>query len=301
MVGVELSKLVHQRIFYIALVFIILTVGLSVFVESRPPDEGVDEDLTQAEITQVRVDGGFVPLINACTNGFKIAIIFLLILGSLSLSSEASSGTLRMILIRPFRRSEFLIAKILTLIMVVIIIMALVKLLSLILVESLYGLGPVVEPYQEYETCVAKSVMSRYTLYSFILVLLPLVAVVSLGLFFSTLIENTGIVVAMTLLVYLTLDYFVIGLFPEIAPYLFPYYNTFYFNTLFDISFHRDLTDIWRFRVIDMALGLKVDEPFAITPARQWIIIKSIIIPVGYSIFFFISSLLIFRKKDILV
>lgn len=300
LVGVELSKLVHQRIFYIALVFIILTVVISVFVESGP-EKGVDEELPRTETTPGRADGGFVPLSNACINGFKLAIIFLLIFGSLSLSSESSSGTLRMVLIRPFQRGELLIAKALTLIIVVVIIMALVELLSLILVDSFYGLGPVVDPDYEYEPYVAQCVMSRYTLYSFILVLLPLVAIISLGLFFSTLIENTGLVVALTLLVYLTLDYFVIKLFPEIAPYLFPYYNTLYFNTLYDISYYQDLTEIWRFRVIDGWLGLIKNEFEGITdPVRQWVIIKSIIIPLGYSILFFISSLFVFHKKDIL-
>jgi len=301
LVSIELSKLVHQRIFYIALVFIILTVVISVFVESGSREKAV-EGLTQAETTQGRADGGFVPLCSACVNGFKLAIIFLLIFGSLSLSSEASSGTLRMILIRPFRRSELLIAKTLTLIMVVIIIMALVELLSLTLVDSFYGLGPVVDPDFVYKPYVTKQVMSRYALYSFVLVLLPLIAVISFGLFLSTLIENTGLVVALALLIYLILDYFVIELFPEVAPYLFPYYNNLYFKTLSNISFYQDLTEIWRFRVIDGWLGLIKEESERITdPVRQWVIIKSIIIPLGYSILFFISSLIIFRKKDILV
>lgn len=294
LVGVEFSKLRHQRLCYIALGFIILTVVLSVLVA---PGES-------AEIAETTRSGGFAPFSRACLNGLQLGAIFLLIFSSMTIASESSTGTLRMILTKPFRRGEFILTKLIVLIILTLGIMLLVGLLTFILVGQFYGFGNVIEPSLSPDEApyeyVTKTVMLRYSIYSLILTLLPLIAIALFGLFISTLIENVGVAVGLSILVYLLLDYLIGGLAEWMAPYLFNHYNTFYFSTLADLS-QGILTEIWHFQAIDTVLGLKDTKTPLITTAKQWVIIKSIIIPIGYSILFLITSLIIFRRKDVLV
>ena len=300
-----MGKLFHQRIFYLGLFLIVLTVVLSVLVEppSKPTTQGSNvEELSSQPKPSVRTDGGFQPLANACQNGFMVVALFLLIFGSLSVASETTLGTIRMILTRPFRRSELMLAKIIALCICAILMALLVDILSVALVQIRYGFGNVVDPRFQTEIFCQKSEMFRFAGHSFILVLLPLMTTGIFGLFISTLIENSGLAVALTLII-IPINYFVLALFPDIATYSFTHYTNYFTGALMDVA--GVFTGADRpFRIIDHWLGLPVDESLLTSnlfPGWQWEVIKSIIIPISYTILLSILSIIIFKRKDVVV
>jgi len=308
LISVEFMKITRQRLFFIALFLITLTVVLSVLLEPSEGKKSSSEELgTTSETVQKlahRPDGGFGPLIRGCKNGFALAAIFILIFSALSIATETTSGTIRMVLTRPIRRSELFLAKALTLIIIAIIIILLIEILSFAISYLAYGLSHVTDatypdtPFPQ----GAKVLMIRYTLYSFIMVAFPLIAIIFFGLFISSFVENVGIAIALAILIYLSFDYIIIGLFDKVAPYLFSYYHAFYLDRLYDLS--GAIADSnWAFKVIDEWIGLGKGEikTSALYPEWQLMVIKSIIVPIGYIIVFTIPSLIILRRKDILV
>ncbi len=275
-------KITHQKLFYIALVLICLAVLGSIFA---------DKIFTAAE----EPSAGFTVLTRASINGFKIGAIFLLIFGSLIIAGEMTMGTVKMTLIRPYHRSEWILAKALTLIILVLATMVLVELSGLFVVWQAYGFTDVADPVIKNYVHLEKAVMLRYLVYSFVLVILPLISIALLGLFISTLLEHVGSAVALAILLYLALDYLVLGLFDNLAPYCFTYYLDWYLVTCQDLS-QGILGEISKFQAIDGILGLETAGETDIIP-----LIKSIAVPIGYSLIFGIASLVVFKRRDILV
>ena len=293
---VEFSKLRCQKFIYLALIIILLTVVLTVVSPKLiTPAEN-------AELETPAVVNGFEPMVKGCLNGFKIAVLFLLIFGSLMISNETNTGTLRMVLGRPFRRSEFFLAKGLTLVLIALLIAGLIQVISLGLAGYLYGFTDIMDPtYPDYEPYALKAEMFRYTFYSVVMFLIPLISVAFLGLFISTLIENTGVAVAVAILLYLPLDYLVIGLFDQLAPYIFNNYLDYYFVTFQDMT-GTILEESWRFKIIDDFLGVgQTGEEAVFDSGKKLAVLGSLLVPFIYIILFSFISLFIFKKKDVLV
>jgi hypothetical protein len=116
-----------------------------------------------------------------------------------------------------------------------------------------------------------------------------------MGLFISTFIENAGIAVAISIIVYLIIDTFIVGLFENLSSFLFNYYLNYYLSTLKDIS-EGVLQEIWKFKVINSFFGIQQEDVLIDVP-RKVEIIKSIIIPVVYSVIFVILSIITVNKK----
>ncbi|MBI4835477.1 MAG: ABC transporter permease subunit [Planctomycetes bacterium] len=313
--GVELGKLMRQRIFYIALFLIILVVVFSIFWEvswNAPSGKtssggGEVENLeeTAKPVEASRPDGGFGPLTRACMNGFGLATIFILICASLSISSEMTTGTIRMMLIRPVRRSEFFISKAFALIIVAMMIVLLIELLSFVLVDIVYGFSKVTNPtygdvpFEQGELAL----MVRYTIYTFLLVILPFITTIFLGLLISTLVENVGVAIAAAILIYLIMDYFIISIFDNAGTYFFSYYDVFYLDQLSSLA-KAYSGDSWAFSVLDQLLGFGTGEiKNSSLYLEKWLpmVAKSALVPIGYIILFSVPSLIVLKKKDILV
>lgn len=279
---VEGYKITRQNLLYIALALICLAVLGSVCA---------DKIFTSAD----EPTSGFTVLARAALNGFKIGAILLLIFGSLMIAGEMTSGTIKMVLIRPYRRSEWILAKALTLMILVLVTMVVVEILGLLVVWQAYGFTDVADPIIKDYIHLEKAIMLRYLVYSFVLVILPLIAIALLGLFISSLLEHVGSAVALAILFYLALDYLVIGLFDNLAPYCFTYYLDWYLVTCGDLA-QGILGEISKFQAIDQILGFEVSGEVDTIP-----LIKSIVVPLGYSLIFGLASLVVFKRKDILV
>jgi ABC-type transport system involved in multi-copper enzyme maturation permease subunit len=307
LIGVELTKLTRQRIFYTALILIIATVVLSVLLEAPEKKSGHDEELSSSAAAKSqpakRPDGGFGPLSKACKNGFILASILMLIFSSLSVSSETTTGTIRMILTRPIRRSELFFAKAITLIMVAVFIVIIIEVISVSLSYAAYGLNNIT--YAEYPDTPfqegARGLMLRYSFYSFALTIFPLVAIIFFGLLVSTLVENAGFAVALAILIYLAFDYILIGLVDDLSPYFFFYYDNFYWDKLNDLA-NTISNSTGEFSVLDELLGFGNGDIKTAMRYHEWLftVLRSIIVPIAYVIIFSIPSLVILNKKDIL-
>ncbi|MFA5795171.1 MAG: ABC transporter permease [Candidatus Brocadiia bacterium] len=279
LIKIELFKLSRQRFTYIAVFIIILTVLGTIF-------------LTKSE-TAVN---SFTLLSRALLNGLRIAALFILIIGCLSIASETTSGTIKTILISPIRRSELFLAKAVTLIITAVLITLLIELVSYTAVWLGFGFFDITDPTIKDYIHLQKSEMLRYTLYTFIMVFLPVVSIAFFGLFISSLVENAGIAVAVGILFYLFIDYFIIGLLPQFAPYIFSYYLDYFPKTLADLS-EGILGQMWKFTGIDYILGIK---PQGDEIVDYLSLVKTRIVPLGYVIIFIVVGLMAVRKKDII-
>ncbi len=278
---VETYKLTRQRLFYIALFLICLTVIGStcadkIFYLSKEPGTG------------------FTILGSALLNGFKIGAIALLIFGSLMVASEMTTGTIKTTLIRPYRRSEWWLAKALVMLLLVLFIILLVVIPALVISWQAYGFTDVTDPVIKDYVHLEKVVMLRYFLYSCILVILPLIAIALMGLFISTLIEQVGSAVALAILLYLALEYLVLSFFDTLAPFCFTSYLDWYLITWRDLS-QGILGEISKFQMIDQIFGLGTSNQISLAP-----LIRSIVVPLAYSLVFGIVSLVVFQRKDIM-
>ena len=275
---IELFKFYRQRIFFISLFLVVLVVALSVLMEKMSPT-------TKATVN------GIAPLIAGCLNGFRLVTFLILVIGALLFASETTFGTIRTILIAPIRRSEIVLAKAITVIILALLFTLLIELVAFGLSWTVYGFYNITDPTFPEIIHLARSEMLLYMLYTFLHILLPLVAIGLMGLFISTLVENAGISVAISIILYLVLDSFVANLFEEVSSYLFnPYWN-YYLDTLKNMS-EGALQEIWRFKAINSFLGVKAGEEVMLDSARNLSVIKSFVIPIIYSIIFVITSIL---------
>lgn len=279
LVKIELFKIVRQKLFYLAIAIILLTLIGSIFLS--PSDNSINS---------------FTLLTRAVQNSFKIAAFFVLIMGCLSVSSETTAGTIKTILINPIRRSELFIAKALTIVIIAFTIALVIELLSFGLVWIAYGFSDITDPTIKTYIHMPKSDMLRYTAYTFVLIFLPFACVGLFGLFISSFTDSAGIAVALGILLYLFIDYFIRALFPGLAPYLFSHYLDAYSAILADLS-EGILGRINRFEAIDYLLGTKQPGEEI---ADYLSFVLSRIVPLGYMILFFITGLVSLNRKEII-
>jgi len=281
---IELFKFYRQKIFFVSLVLMILVVALSVLMEKIAPS-------AKGQIN------GIEPLISGCLNGFRLVTFLMLVIGALLFASETTFGTIRTILIAPVRRSELVLAKAITVIILALFFTLLIETISFGLSWMVYGFRDITDPTFPEIIHLARSEMLIYVLYTFLHILLPLVAIGLMGLFISTLMENAGIAVAVSIILYLVLDSFVANLFEEASSFLFnPYWN-YYLDTLRNMS-EGALQEIWRFKAINLFLGVNAGEEVMLDSIRNLSVLKSFIIPVIYSIIFVISSIITVNRKN---
>jgi ABC-type transport system involved in multi-copper enzyme maturation permease subunit len=240
---------------------------------------------------------GFNPLINGSINGFRFSSYLILIIGSLLFASETTLGTLKTIFIAPFRRSEFVIAKIITLFILSVLFTFIIELLSIGLAFSVYGFSDIKDPTFVELIHLSSSEILLYTAYSFIHIIVPLITVGLMGLFISVLVDNAGIAVGVSIIIYLILDTFIAGLYENLSSFLFTPYLTYYLEPIKNIT-DGILEEIWKFELINRAFGFSKQD-ISLDIARNISVIKSFIVPIGYSaIFTFLSIILVSKRPS---
>lgn len=285
MTKIELYKLTRQKIFYISLFLVTLVVVLSVLggkITSSSPETSLN---------------GFDYLIAGSLNGFRLATFLVILIGALSFASETTLCTLKNILVSPIKRYELTIAKIITIIIISILFTLLIESASLVCSWLIYGFADITDPTFPTIIHLSRTEMLLYICYTFLLVILSLVALGLMGLFISTLVDNVGIAVAIGIIIYLVLDLFVAGVFENLSSFLFNYYWNYYLVTLKDIS-EGALQEIWKFKVFNLFLGMQVGEEVFIDASRKIAVVKSIIIPFIYTVLFIGGSIIAVNKKS---
>jgi len=163
--------------------------------------------------------------------GVSMGIFILVLIAGLSLSAEAGQGTLKMVLVRPVHRTDLFLAKVLTLFLYALILLACVAGTGLVLAGSFQNsdFGPVVDPqYSDPENpyiYTEADEMWGHLFRAVGLLILPMLAAGALGLTVSILFENPGVASGTAVVSFLALEIMKMYLEGQIAArYLFNNY-----------------------------------------------------------------------------
>ena len=141
-------------------------------------------------------------------------------------SGEFEYGTIRLLLTQPIKRSDLLIAKIISMIIYNLSFMLVIALSSLIPSVILFGTGDVVVFIDGIQFIQEATFLSRF-FYTVLFATLAMIAFSSMTMYFALLFKNTltAILLALGILILLTLlQTFVFGIFSSWQPYLFTYH-----------------------------------------------------------------------------
>lgn len=199
MTTVELSKLSRQLFVWVCL---LLAVGLVVL--------GIA--LTPRELEDYWKRTGFDYLAQGVAAAYLLLPMMLVVLGSRSVSAEASSGTLRTVLTRPITRAEFVLAKVLSLVVLTLVFYSVTLVAAQAVAWSraerfraLYPTYPAGGGREVASQTPKRTVpeLLRVTAGNLSLLYLPLLAAALLGLFVSVLFRNEGVSVSVAAIVFL--------------------------------------------------------------------------------------------------
>lgn len=199
MTTVELAKLSRQWFVWVCLGAAVLLAFLGVYVAS-------------SAIEGYWRRTGFDYLAQGVAAAYLLLPMMLVVLGSRSVSAEASSGTLRTVLTRPLTRAEFVLAKIAALVVLTLVF----YLVTLLAAEAcawwradrfraLYPTYPGGGGREIASQTPSRTVpdLAAHTAKNLSLLYLPLLSAAILGLFVSVLFNNEGVSVSVSAIVYL--------------------------------------------------------------------------------------------------
>lgn len=240
----ETQKLVRRRFGYVALgmglVAAVATVGLL----------GVQQSVLALQGEKVRQTlNGFEVLSDAIKHGIGAAALPLLVMAGLLLSEELELGTAKIVYSKPVRRLEVVLAKGVLLLGWATMVAVIVGAVAALCVQLRYGFHNVVDviadpnfPYVHHtigpEACPTDGLtycMPRHALLAFGLTLVPLGAVLLLGLMLSACTRQSGGSVGMAIGAVLCM--LAIGsVVPRLAPYLVTTWLFYPENTLHQLA-----------------------------------------------------------------
>jgi ABC-type transport system involved in multi-copper enzyme maturation permease subunit len=298
----ELLKLSRQRLPYVAAVVAALVLFLSLYGTMRavasdvererkvfqddnssflPPQDGetggVPKEKKGSFFPELPRSRGFECLVRTWQYSLSIVSFFLLVFGSLLVSSEVASGTARTSLQRPVRRIEFLLAKATILAAATLAAVVLVGALSTWLVHTLVGFGDVTD-LEWGKVIVTEAQMAGYFIKLAPILLMPLVCAGFLGFFVSTFVGSSGASVGVAVIAH-----YVAGSLLKIFKVWGEYYFDHYSSQGMD----------W---LLQLSRGIKTDLPKM--DAIGWTSMHYYV-PAIYLLVFIALPLLAFGRKDI--
>lgn len=220
---------------------------------------------------------GFECLLRTWESSLPIVSFFLLIFGSLLVSSEVASGTARTALQRPVRRVEFLLAKAIVLVVSVLVTAGFVGLFSVWCVHALVGFGDVTD-LEWGKVFVTRTQMVRYILKLLPMLVVPLACAGFLGFFVSTFIGGPGASVGVAVI-----THYVLGSLLKIFKSWGVYYFDYYYRQGID----------W---LLQLSRGIKTDLPKM--DAVGWTSMEYYV-PAVFLLVFAGVPLIMFRRRDI--
>lgn len=243
------------------------------FGEAQPPNPGPATE-KGGEAAGDRGANGFLVLAGSLLFGNVLATILILLFSSLLLAGEDGSGTFRMVLTRPVRRSDVVLGKALLVVVVTagaaIVVAGCGYLLGLVF----GGYGPYVDVrYGGVDYTAA--VLTHIALITLALGVLPLLAAGCLGLLISSLFESgTSALIGAMLVVFGTIASILFV--PGSQRWNFGYYAYHYPHIL--EQFAKGLSE-YRF--------------------DSGVVLPGIIVPTASALVFLIGALIIFGRRDI--
>ncbi len=218
------------------------------------------------------LNGWFVTAFIMNTLHIHIPFLISLVAGDM-VSGEATSGTIRFLLIRPPSRSRIIVAKYLTALFYTAGIVLFFAVLSILLGLILFGPGDlVVHHYGKFGIVIIPEAQIPFRmLLAFCAAIWSMTVVASLAFFFSTLAENSiGPIIGTmaVVIIFLVFSNLPLDFFRNLSPYLFTHYMS-----------------LWQ-RFLDH-------------PIPWDSILRSAVILGVHNIFLFSMALVLYRRKDI--
>lgn len=285
LIWVEGKKLFHQRLPYLGLVLVGLLVVGQVRLSVRFEEDRIEDD-REGGSPSLRIPSVLHYAAKGSSVGFQVSAVLLLILGALALSREATEGTLRVLLIRPVRRSEVLLAKGLALAGYGIFLVLFCGGLSvaaswLFLEEPSWDLSTEVGGVKQVWQGREGPVLSAYFLRTLGVSCLPVLVAGFLGLFISVWVDNAGVAVGSAILIGLPCALLgqVVGL-------------------VVKHDWHEWIPTRYLGYTVGILEALAVGR--ADIPQGWGDLGMSLLVPTCYLLILFAASFLVFRHKDIL-
>lgn len=213
---VELRKLVSHKLFPAAVIITLLvTAGLGLAAKS----------FTETMGSTVRFSN-YSLWVASAGYGLQVSALLLAALGAMAMSTEATGRTLNTVLARPIRRVEFALAKVLSLAIATIAIVASAATAAWVVggtvserhppifrhgdasprASGFPTYGDVIDPQYPDTVIATRAEVMGEILYGFLLLIMPVLAGVSLGFLLGTLIDSSGLAVGLSVGVFMTLE-----------------------------------------------------------------------------------------------
>jgi ABC-2 type transport system permease protein len=287
LVQVELYKIFKRPRTYIAFGAVAALIGIIQFglkIDGKSYLDFMLNDLSSS----LEIDGKILKGYLGCSVMLQLLLVHVPLLIALiaadMISGEANMGTLRLLLIKPYGRTTLLLAKFIAAIIYTLMLLVWLAILALFGSMLLFGTDDMFLLKTSYVVLLKESdVFWRY-IGAFGFAALAMTTVAALGFFLSVFAENSigPIVATMSVIVFFTiLSTLNIPIFNLIKPYLFTTHMIGW-KEFFDIKVNAS----------NEAIIGSIQNPEKI--------IKASLVLVAHTIGFFVATLLVFRKKDIL-
>jgi ABC-2 type transport system permease protein len=287
LVQVELYKIFKRPRTYIAFGAVAALIGIIQFGLKLDGKSYLDFMLNDLS-SSLEIDGKILNGYLVCYVMLQLLLVHVPLLIALiaadMISGEANMGTLRLLLIKPYSRTTLLLAKFIAAIIYTLMLLVWLAILALFGSMLLFGTDDMFLLKTSYVVLLKESdVFWRY-IGAFGFAALAMTTVASLGFFLSVFAENSigPIVATMSVIVFFTiLSTLNIPIFNIIKPYLFTTHMIGW-KEFFDIKVNDS----------NEAIIGSIQNPDKI--------IKAALVLFVHTIGFFVATVLVFRKKDIL-
>ena len=287
LVQVELYKIFKRPRTYIAFGAVAALIGIIQFGLKLDGKSYLDFMLNDLS-SSLEIDGKILNGYLVCYVMLQLLLVHVPLLIALiaadMISGEANMGTLRLLLIKPYSRTTLLLAKFIAATIYTLLLLVWLAILALFGSMLIFGTDDMFLLKTSYVVLLKESdVFWRY-IGAFAFAALAMTTVASLGFFLSVFAENSigPIVATMSVIVFFTiLSTLNIPIFNIIKPYLFTTHMIGW-KEFFDIKVNDS----------NEAIIGSIQNPDKI--------IKAAVVLFVHTIGFFVATLLVFRKKDIL-
>ena len=287
LIQIELYKIFRRPRTYIAFIAVaalIILIQFGLKVDGKSYADFLMKDIGGT----MEVDGNILNGYLICYIMLQLLLVHVPLLVALiaadMISGEANMGTLRLLISKPFSRTELLLAKFFVSTVYTLLLLVWMAMLALFLSMWIFGTGDMFLMKSSYVVLLSENdVFWRYA-GAFVFAALAMVTVAALGFFLSIFAENSigPIVATMSVIVFFTiLSTLNIPMFNALKPYLF---------TTHMISW-KEFFDI-RVNDANEAIVGSIQNPQKI--------INSAIVLMVHIIGFVAGSIWIFKKKDVL-
>lgn len=227
LIQIELYKIFRRPRTYIAfgaIASLILIIQFGLKVDGKSYTDFLMKDIGGSMV----IDGNIINGYLICYIMLQLLLVHVPLLVALiaadMISGEANMGTLRLLLSKPYSRTELLLAKFLAATVYTVMLLIWLAILALFLSMLIFGLGDLFLMKSSYVVLINQNdVFWRYA-GAFVFAALAMVTVAALGFFLSIFAENSigPIVATMSVIVFFTiLSTLNIPIFNALKPYLF--------------------------------------------------------------------------------